>query len=115
MTTRIYHNPQCSKCRETLALLNEANVETEIVEYLNTPPSREELIEILTMLDMKPRELMRSHEDEYKDNNLDDETLSEDALIDAMLRFPKLIERPIVISNGKAIIGRPPVNVKTIL
>ena len=115
MATRIYHNPQCSKCRETLALLNDANIETEIVEYLNTPPSREELVEILTMLDMKPRELMRSHEDEYKDNNLDDETLSDDALIDAMLRLPRLIERPIVISNGKAIIGRPPVNVKTIL
>jgi len=115
MSTRIYYNPHCSKCRETLALLNDANVETEIVEYLNTPPNREELVEILTMLDMKPRELMRSHEDEYKDNNLGDETLSDDVLIDAMLRFPKLIERPIVISNGKAIIGRPPVNVKTIL
>lgn len=115
MNTRIYYNPQCSKCRETLALLDDANVEAEIVEYLNTPPSRDELVEILTMLDMKPRDLMRSHEDEYKDNNLDDDALSDDALIDAMLRFPKLIERPIVINNGKAIIGRPPVNVKTIL
>lgn len=115
MSTRIYHNPNCSKCRETLSLLNDANVETEIVEYLNTPPSREELVDILKMLDMKPRELMRQHENEYKDNNLDDKALSEDTLIDAMLRFPKLIERPIVIRNGKAIIGRPPVNVKTIL
>lgn len=115
MSTRIYHNPECSKCRETLRLLNDANVEPEIIEYLNTPPNREELIEILDMLDMRPRELMRQHEDEYKDNNLDDETLSDDTLIDALLRFPRLIERPIVIRNGKAIIGRPPVNVKTIL
>lgn len=115
MNTRIYHNPRCSKSRETLALLGEANVEAEIIEYLNTPPSRKELVEILAMLSMTPRELMRSHEDEYKANKLDDESLSDDALIDAMLRFPKLIERPIVISNGKAIIGRPPVNVKTIL
>jgi arsenate reductase len=115
MSTRIYHNPRCSKSRETLALLNDANVEAEIVEYLKTPPSREELVEILAMLDMRPRELMRTHEDEYRDNNLDDETLSDDALIDAMLRFPKLIERPIVIKDSKAIIGRPPTNVKTIL
>jgi arsenate reductase len=115
MSTRIYHNPRCSKSRETLALLNDANVEAEIIEYLKTPPSREELVEILAMLDMKPRELMRTHEAEYKDNNLDDESLSDDALIDAMLRFPKLIERPIVIKDGKAIIGRPPASVKTIL
>jgi len=115
MSTRIYHNPQCSKCRETLALLDDANVEAEIVEYLDTPPNRDELVEILTMLDMKPRELMRTHESEYKDNHLDDESISEEALIDAMIRFPILIERPIVINNGKAIIGRPPVSVKTIL
>ncbi|WP_126453931.1 arsenate reductase (glutaredoxin) [Sulfuriflexus mobilis] len=115
MSTRIYHNPHCSKCRETLALLNDAHVEAEIVEYLNTPPSREELVEILAMLDMRPRQLMRRHEEEYKANHLDDETLSDDALIDAMLRMPKLIERPIVVSNGKAVIGRPPVNVKSIL
>ena len=101
MSTRIYHNPRCSKCRETLALLDNANVEVEIIEYLNTPPSREELVEILAMLDMKPRELMRSHEDEYKENNLADEPLSDDALIDAMLRFPKLIERPIVITMAR--------------
>ena len=115
MSTRIYHNPQCSKCRETLSLLDDENVDAEIIEYLKTPPSRDELVEILAMLDMKPRELMRSHEAEYKDNHLDDEAISEEALIDAMIRFPILIERPIVINNGKAIIGRPPVNVKTIL
>ena len=115
MSSRIYYNPQCSKCRESLSLLNDADIQAEVIEYLNTPPSREELIEILKMLDMKPRELMRSHEDEYKDNNLDDDALSDAQLIDAMLRFPRLIERPIVINNGKAVIGRPPVNIKTIL
>ena len=115
MSTRIYHNPRCSKSRETLALLNDANIEAEIVEYLDNPPSREELIEILTMLDMTPRQLMRTGEVEYKNNNLDDTSLSDDALIDAMLRFPKLIERPIVINKGQAIIGRPPLSVKSIL
>ena len=115
MSTRIYHNPRCSKSRETLALLNDANIEAEIVEYLDNPPSREELIEILAMLDMTPRQLMRTGEAEYKNNNLDDTSLSDDALIDAMLRFPKLIERPIVINKGQAIIGRPPLSVKSIL
>jgi len=98
-----------------MALLEEADVTPTVVEYLNSPPSREELIEILTMLDMSPRELMRTHEAPYKDNNLDNDALSNDALIDAMIQFPILIERPIVISNGQAVIGRPPVNVKAIL
>ena len=98
-----------------MELLEEANITPDVVEYLVSPPNRDELIEILAMLDMSPRELMRSHESEYMDNSLDDESLSNDALIDAMIRFPILIERPIVISNGKAVIGRPPVNVKTII
>jgi len=98
-----------------MELLEEANITPDVVEYLNTPPSREELIEILTLLDMSPRELMRTHESEYKDNDLDNELLSNDALIDAMIAYPILIERPIVISNGQAVIGRPPVNVKTII
>ena len=98
-----------------MELLEEANITPDVVEYLNTPPSREELIEILNLLDMSPRELMRTHESEYKDNDLDNELLSNDALIDAMIAYPILIERPIVISNGQAVIGRPPVNVKTII
>lgn len=115
MSVKIYHNSNCSKCRLTMELLEEANITPDIVEYLVSPPNKDELIEILAMLDMSPRELMRSHESEYMDNNLDDESLSRDALIDAMIRFPILIERPIVINNGKAVIGRPPVNVKTII
>ena len=98
-----------------MELLEEADITPDVVEYLVSPPNRNELIEILAMLDMSPRELMRTHESEYMDNSLDDESLSSDALIDAMIRFPILIERPIVISNGKAVIGRPPVNVKTII
>jgi arsenate reductase len=115
MSITIYHNPRCSKSRGTLAILEEAGAGANVVEYLNTPPSREELVDILAMLDMRPRELMRKGEAEYKDNGLDDESLSDDDLIDAMIRIPKLIERPIVINNGKAIIGRPPETVKTIL
>ena len=112
---KIYHNPRCSKSRQTLEILNEAGADAEIVEYLKTPPSRDELIALLDMLGMKPRELMRTGEAEYKDNNLANPDLDDDALIDAMLTFPKLIERPIVMNNGKAVIGRPPVSVKDIL
>lgn len=111
----IYHNPRCSKSRMTLNLLNEQGFQPEIVEYLKTPPSRKQLEDILNMLNLEPRQLMRTHESEYRDNQLDDESLSRDQLIDAMLRFPKLIERPIVVSNGKAAIGRPPETVLEIL
>jgi len=115
MTIKMYHNPQCSKCRLTLELLQEHGKQPEVIEYLSTPPNRQELVEILSMLGLKPRQLMRTHESEYKDNNLDDESLSVDDLIDAMIRIPKLIERPIVINNGKAAIGRPPKNIEAIL
>lgn len=115
MTVKIYHNPRCSKSRATMDLLFEANITPDVVEYLQTPPSREELVELLNMLGMAPRELMRTGESEYKDNNLGNLDLSDDDLINAMLKHPKLIERPIVVSNGKAIIGRPPEKIKTIL
>lgn len=113
--TTIYHNPRCSKSRQTLELLKEHNVEAEVIEYLKTPPSRTQLVEILAMLGLEPRQLMRTKEPEYKEQGLDDESLSRDQLIDAMLATPKLIERPIVISNGKAAIGRPPETVLDIL
>ena len=113
--TKIYFNPSCSKCRLTRELLNEKGVEAEVVEYLNAPPGKTELTEILAMLKLQPRELMRTHEAEYKDNNLDDESLSHDQLIDAMIRFPILIERPIVVKDGKAAIGRPPETILDIL
>lgn len=112
---RIYHNPRCSKSRTTLALLDEQGIEANVIEYLKTPPSAEELKQLLNMLGLEPRELMRTHEAEYKDNHLDDESLTRDQLIDAMVKFPKLIERPIVVCNGKAAIGRPPERILEIL
>jgi arsenate reductase (glutaredoxin) len=112
---KVYHNPRCSKSRLTMELLSEKGVQTEVIEYLKTPPSKQELKEILNMLGLQPRQLMRTHETEYKDNNLSDESLSQDQLVDAMVKFPKLIERPIVVCNGKAAIGRPPETVLEIL
>ena len=115
MTTKIYHNPRCSKSRQTLELLSEKGVETEIIEYLNTPPDAEALEKILKGLKMEPRELMRKGQDEYKSLGLDDESLSRDALINAMIENPILIERPIVITNNGIAIGRPIDNVIKIL
>ena len=115
MSVTIYHNPQCSKCRSTLQLLEDKNTEPTVVEYLKTPPDAETLNELLAKLGMEPRDLMRKHESEYKDNNLDDETLSRDQLIQAMVNFPRLIERPIVVANGKVAIGRPVEKVLDIL
>ena len=106
-STTIYHNPRCSKSRATLELLNEKGLEVSIVKYLDTPPDKKALEDILLMLGIEPRDLMRKGEQEYKDNNLADNSLSRDDLIAAMLKFPRLIERPIVIKDGKAAIGRP--------
>jgi len=106
----IWHNPRCSKSRNAVALLEEQGIEAEIVKYLDTPPSKEELVQILKMLGMTARELMRTKEDIYKELKLKDET-NEERLIEAMVANPKLIERPIVIKNGKAAIGRPIENI----
>lgn len=115
MSVKIYHNPRCSKSRETLQLLKDQGVEPEIIEYLKTPPSAAELDDILNKLDMEPRELMRKKEKEYKESGMNDESLSRDALIAGMIKTPKLIERPIVLANDKAAVGRPPENVLKIL
>lgn len=112
----IYHNPRCSKSRETLSLLKDNGVEPEVVLYLETPPDAAALQNLLNMLGMKSaRELMRQKEDLYKELNLANSALSEADLIDAMLANPKLIERPIVVKNGQARIGRPPESVLEIL
>ncbi len=108
MSVKIYHNPRCSKSRETLALLEGHNISPEIIKYLDTPPTATELQDILTLLSLKPRDLMRKKEKEYKEQNLADESLGDEDLIDAMIKYPRLIERPIVIKDGKAAIGRPP-------
>jgi arsenate reductase len=111
----IYHNPRCSKSRQTLALLTENGVTPKVVEYLNTPPSAADLKGFLKALGMTPRELMRRGEPEYKALGLDDEGLSDADLIDAMVRTPKLIERPIVTKGAQVALGRPPENVLDIL
>ena len=106
MNTKIYHNPRCSKSRQTLSLLEENGVQPEIVEYLKTPPSSEELSNIISMLNIKPQDLLRKKEDIFKELDLD---LDDDKkVIDAMVKHPKLIERPIVVHGDKAKIGRPP-------
>ncbi|MDE1172953.1 MAG: arsenate reductase (glutaredoxin) [Parvibaculaceae bacterium] len=109
--TTIYHNPRCSKSRQTLSLLEQHGLDPEIIEYLKTPPSAAELKDILKMLKMTPRELMRRGEDVYKQLGLEDESLPDDKLIAAMVENPVLIERPIVVHEGRAAIGRPPENV----
>ncbi|ANS44170.1 arsenate reductase (glutaredoxin) [Serratia inhibens] len=112
----IYHNPRCSKSRETLALLEQHGVTPEVVLYLETPPSAEELKKLLKELGFSSaRELMRKKEDLYKELKLADETLSEAQLLAAMVENPKLIERPIVVKGSKARIGRPPEQVLEIL
>jgi len=115
MRVKIYHNPRCGKSRQTLQLLQEQGIEPEIIEYLKTPPSADELNDILQKLGMEPRDLMRKNEAEYKSSGLDDETLDRQALINGMVNHPILIERPIVVANDKAAIGRPPEAVLTIL
>ena len=115
MAIKIYHNPRCSKSRQTLQLLEDKGIEPDIVLYLENPPSKTALKKILKSLDMKARDLMRKKEAEYKENNLADENLKEDELIAAMVAHPKLIERPIVVNGEKAALGRPPENVLGIL
>jgi arsenate reductase len=115
MTITIFHNPRCSKSRATLALLEERGIEPEIRLYLQNPPGAEELSNILALLGKKPRDLMRKGEVEYKEQNLADESLDDSVLITAMSTTPKLIERPIVLANGKAAVGRPPESVLDIL
>ncbi len=112
---RILHNSRCSKSRATKQILDDNKVEYSVVEYLKDAPTKAELLDILELLGFSARELMRSGEAVYKELNLADESLSDDALIDVMIKNPILIERPIVIANGKAVIGRPPENVLDII
>ena len=115
MTIRIFHNPRCSKSRATLTLLQEQGIEPEIVLYLESPPDAGELRIILDKLGMSPRELMRTGEAEFRQQGLDDQSLTDDELITAMVATPKLIQRPIVLAGGRAAMGRPPESVLDIL
>jgi arsenate reductase len=113
---KILHNPRCSKSRQTLQLLNEKGFAPQVIEYLKTPLSADELTLIVRQLDFSSaRQLMRKSEKAYKDNNLADTTLTEQALTFAILETPTLMERPIVLFNNKAAIGRPPESVLDIL
>lgn len=113
--TTIYHNPRCSKSRETLQLLESRGIKPDVVLYLETPPDAQTLKSLLKKLGLKPRELMRQKETEYKEMGLQNPSLSDEQLIDAMVKCPKLIERPIVVQGKKAALGRPPENVLEIL
>lgn len=110
----MYHNPRCSKSRQTLALLNSNGIDVDIVEYLKTPPDFETLDSLLQKLGLEPRELMRTREDEYRSLELSKVTDRRE-LIEAMVKHPILIERPIVIKGDKARLGRPPEQVLEIL
>lgn len=112
---RILHNPRCSKSRQTLSILEQKGISPEIVLYLEDTPSKADLKDILNKLGLSAREVLRKGEEDYRALNLSDQELSEDALLDAMVSHPKLIERPIVIKGSKAIIGRPPENVLQLL
>ncbi|WOX06289.1 arsenate reductase (glutaredoxin) [Microbulbifer pacificus] len=111
----IYHNPRCSKSRQTLQLLQENQIEPDVVLYLETPPDAATLKSLLKKLGISARDLLRKGEDAYKELNLGDASLEEDALIAAMVAHPKLIERPIVVKGETAVLGRPPENVLELL
>lgn len=111
---KIYHNPRCSKSRQGLQILNDSQMNFEIVDYLKTPPTLKELQEIIKLLGCKPIDLVRKNEAIWKEN-FKGKNLSDSAVTRAMVDFPKLIERPIVINNGKAVVGRPPEIIKTII
>ena len=111
----MYHNPKCSKSRQTLKLLEEQATGIDVIEYLKNPPTVKKLKEILSLLKISPLDLMRKKETEYKELMLSNSNLSDKDLIESMVKHPILIERPIVLANGKAALGRPPENVLNII
>ena len=115
MTIEIWHNPRCSKSRETLALLEQKNISANVFLYLDEKPNAKTIKTVLSKLGITPRELLRNSEEAYKAQYLKDKTLTDDALISAMVDEPKLIQRPIVINGDQARLGRPPEDVLEIL
>lgn len=109
--TLIYHNPRCSKSRQTLQLLQDKGIEPTVILYLETPPTAEQLADLQEKLGVPVRDMMRSGETEYKDNNLADKSLDDASLLAAMAKYPRLIQRPVVVVGKRAAIGRPPENV----
>lgn len=113
--TTIYHNNRCSKSRQTLALIEEQGITPEIIRYLETPPDKATLKDLINKLGVGVRDIIRTGEEPYKTLNLADTSLSDEQLLDAIVTNPKLLQRPIVVNGSKAVIGRPPENVLTIL
>lgn len=112
---KIYHNPNCSKSRASLALLEENDIKPEIIYYLETPPTSDELKQLLQKLNMGIRDILRKSEDEYDELGLDDESLSDEIIFEFVVEHPKLLQRPIVVKGDRAIIGRPPENVLSLI
>ena len=112
--TKIYHNPRCTKSRQGIELLNSLNLEFEVIKYLDIPLTQTELKELIKLLNISPIELVRKNEKIWKENFKNKE-LTDNEIIDAMISNPKLIERPIIVHNNKAVIGRPTENINTIL
>jgi arsenate reductase len=115
MSVTIYHNPRCTKSRQTLALLEERGIKPKVIEYLVTPPTEAELKRLLKLLGISPRELLRTKEEEYKQAKLDKPDVTDVEIIRAMIKHPRLMERPIVVVGNKAALGRPPENVLKII
>jgi arsenate reductase len=115
MSVTIYHNPRCTKSRQTLALLEKRGIQPKIIEYLVTPPTEAELKRLLKLLGISPRELLRTKEEEYKQAKLDKSDVTDAEIIRAMIKYPRLMERPIVVVGNKAALGRPPENVLKII
>ena len=111
MTIKIFHNPRCSKSRQTLTILEDNGIDVDIIEYLKESPNKETLLQIINLLDIKPRDLIRKGETVYKEKLVNNENLTDDDLVQFMVDNPILIERPIVYDDNRAIIGRPPENV----
>lgn len=112
---KIYHNPRCSKSRQSLALLQEAGLQPEVIEYLKNPPTSQQLDKILESLQMQPQQLMRKGEAIYQELGLNERQLSREEAIETMIQYPLLMERPIVVKGERAVIGRPPENVRELL
>ena len=110
----IYHNPKCSKCRQTKSILEEKNIDPDFVEYLSTTPTKEDLTHIIS-LGINVKELIRTGENEWSQTGLNIETASDEDLINAIIQYPILLQRPIVLANGKAVIARPAEKVLEIL
>ena len=111
----IYHNPKCSKSRKALEIIKSKNFEPTIILYLVNKLSKAEVKKLLSKLGLSIRDILRTGEDEYKNNNLKNENLTDDKLIDFLIKFPKLLQRPIVVKDNKAVVGRPPENILDVL